>query len=109
MSKTAILGILQGVLSEELAVAVYDHRKTTIKKPLTEYAAKLLAKKFAMCADPDAAASIMIERCWQGFDPSWIRTQPRGAIAAAMEMLNGPESFAGNQLALECIPPRARH
>lgn len=69
-----VVSALMAALDEEHAEAVVAHRRTTIKKPLTEFAAKLLAKKFAACADPNAAAEMMIEKCWQGFEPAWIKS-----------------------------------
>lgn len=68
-----IVTILMTVLDADHAQAVVDHRRITIKKPLTEFAAKLLAKKFALCANPNGAAATMIERCWQGFEPAWLK------------------------------------
>jgi hypothetical protein len=59
------------VLSPEAAHAVLDHRRA-IKKPLTLRAAELLAKQFAKCPDPDAAADFMIARGWQGFEHGWM-------------------------------------
>lgn len=64
-------------LDEEHALAVIEHRAVTIKKKLTPFAAKLLAKRFAEWGDANEAAEMMIERCWQGFDPSWVRNAPR--------------------------------
>ncbi|MBB3313657.1 hypothetical protein FHT78_005451 [Rhizobium sp. BK196] len=59
--------------------AVFEHRQR-IGKPLTAHAAKLLAGKFARCADPNSAADAMIANGWQGFEPEWLdnRTMPRG-------------------------------
>ena len=62
------------VLDAEHADAVLDHRQR-LRKPLTAFAAKLLAAKFARCADPNAAAETMISNGWQGFDPSWVRRE----------------------------------
>jgi len=47
------------VLDEEHATAIVDHRKA-MKKPLTEFAAKLLAKEFAKCPAPNEAAEQML-------------------------------------------------
>lgn len=79
-----IITALMAVLDLEHAEAVADHRRVTMKKPLTEFAAKLLAKKFAACPDPNAAAEMMIEKCWQGFDPAWLapRTAPNASTGA---------------------------
>lgn len=61
---------LEAVLDAEHAKAVVQHRQR-LRKPLTPHAAKLLAAKFAKCTDPNAAADLMIERGWQGFEPDW--------------------------------------
>lgn len=61
---------LEVVLDAERARAVIQHRQR-LRKPLTHHAAKLLAAKLAKAADPNAAADLMIERGWQGFEPDW--------------------------------------
>lgn len=71
------------VLDDERARAVVDHRQK-IRKPLTAHAARLLAAKFAEATDPNAAADLMIERGWQGFDPAWVAT--RGRTEAPRQM-----------------------
>lgn len=73
MSQQSILDALMPTLDEEHALAVIEHRRVTIKKPLTVFAARLLAKRFAAWGDPNEAAEIMIEKCWQGFSPEWVR------------------------------------
>lgn len=70
---------LMSVLDEEHALAVVEHRKVTIKKPLTVFAASLLAKRFAEWGNPNEAAEIMIEKVWQGFDRKWVKD--RGPMA----------------------------
>lgn len=65
-----------GILSDDMASAVVAHRKAK-KAPLTEKAAELLAKRFSETVNPEAAAAMMIERGWQGFDPSWAGELPR--------------------------------
>jgi hypothetical protein len=100
----AILHELLRVLDEDRALAVIDHRKVTIKKPLTVHAAKLLAKRLAEWGDANEAADLMIERCWQGFDASWVRDRRRpqngrrnhiDAAIDAMKETNGPASIFG--------------
>lgn len=61
---------LSAVLDDERAQAVIDHRQR-LKKPLTAHAAKLLAAKFSLWPDANAAADLMIEKGWQSFEPSW--------------------------------------
>lgn len=68
----AVLDALMSVLDEEHAHAVLDHRRAK-RAPLTEYAAKLLAKQLARCADPNEGADEMILRNWSGFKPEWVR------------------------------------
>jgi hypothetical protein len=63
---------LVAILGEELADGVIDHRKR-LRKPLTPFAAKLLAGKFESCPDPPAAAQAMIANGWQGIEPSWMK------------------------------------
>lgn len=70
---------LETVIDADRAGAVLEHRQR-IRKPLTAHAAKLLAGKFAKCADPNAAADAMIANGWQGFEPEWlVNRQSRGS------------------------------
>lgn len=62
---------LSAVLDETRARGVVDHRQR-IGKPLTPYAAYLLAKKLAEWSDPNEAADAMIANGWQGFKPDWM-------------------------------------
>ncbi len=78
------LAELQAVLSSQQAEAVLEHR-LRLRKPLTTYAARLLAAKFARTADPNAAADAMIANGWQGFDPAWLEHR-RGPPAASSHM-----------------------
>lgn len=113
-----IFDALMTVLDEEHANAVYEFRRVTKKAPLTEYAARRLAKKLAEWGDANEAADIMIDRCWQGFEVEWAlkftrpKAQPRGIMGAASEILGdsyGSTGVAGNQLTLERIPAGPRH
>jgi uncharacterized protein YdaU (DUF1376 family) len=65
---------LCAVLDDEHAEAVIDHRQR-LRKPLSARAAKLLAGKFGQCADPNAAADVMIGAGWQGFEPGWLENR----------------------------------
>lgn len=65
---------LEAVLDQERAAAVIEHRRK-IRKPLTSHAAKLLARKFACCPNPNAAADTMIGAGWQGFEPAWLESR----------------------------------
>lgn len=73
---------LEKVLGSKLSKAILDHRQK-LRKPLSRYAAQLLAAKFAKTEDPNAAARMMIERGWQGFEAEWMpnQNQPRGSPA----------------------------
>lgn len=108
-ARHAILDALMAVLDEERAMAVIEHRRVTIRKPLTVYAAKLLAKKLAGWGDANEAADIMIERAWQGFEPSWVKGRPQRAarrnfVDAALDRINnGSESVFVDRRALERI------
>lgn len=103
----AILDALMTVLSEEHAEGVIEHRKRTIKKPFTVFAAKLLAKEFGKCPDANAAAEEMILRGWQGFKAEWMaKVQPvaayrqsaRSANAEMNSMLFAEEPAYGHQI-----------
>lgn len=80
MSQNGVMEALLCCLDHEHAHAIIEHRRFTIRKPLTVYAAKLLAKRFAEWGDGNEAADMMIERSWQGFDASWVRDRPRPAL-----------------------------
>lgn len=84
MSKE-IMDILSPVLGEELAAAIIDHRKRTVKKPLTAYAAKLQVREYEKTGDPVAAAEMQILRGWQAIRAEWylneIEKQKRNAPA----------------------------
>lgn len=83
-----IMDILSPLLGEELADAVIEHRKRTVKKPLTPYAAKLQVKEYIKTGDPIAAAEMQILRGWQAIKADWYfnelqkqERQQRGASA----------------------------
>lgn len=68
---------LETTVDEEHAEELIKHRQR-LRKPMTDFAAKLLAKKLAACPDPNAAAEMMIEKGWQSIEPSWVQnTQHR--------------------------------
>ncbi|RUU79997.1 hypothetical protein [Mesorhizobium sp. M7A.F.Ca.MR.362.00.0.0] len=106
-TRHAILDALLTVLDADHAEAVLDHRKTK-KCALTVFAAKLLAKQFALCPDPNAAAEEMIIRGWTGFKADWMRkaaktTGKRNFADVAMEKFNGPESVFGSRRDVELV------
>ena len=71
MSKQ-ILESLMEVLSEEDALAVIEHRKVTVKSPLTIRAANNLVRQFQLVEDTTAAVDLMIDKCWRGFKAEWF-------------------------------------
>lgn len=70
MSKE-IMDILSPILGDELAAAIIDHRKRTVKKPLTVYAAKLQVQEYIKTGEPIAAAEMQILRGWQAIRADW--------------------------------------
>lgn len=66
------LEALTTVLDEDHARGVIEFRQKTIKKPLSEFAAKLLAKELSKAPDPNAAAEEMVLRNWRGFKVEWL-------------------------------------
>jgi len=113
---TDALTELCAVLDEEHAQAVIEHRKA-IKAKLTPHAARLLAKQFARCRDPNEAADEMILRGWRGFKPEWIRDndirceREEQAPAAFLRLWNvypikDAEDFASALDAFEKTPKR---
>lgn len=78
VKKDDVISILGEVLGDKSARDVIAHRKS-LRKPLTARAAFLLAKRLASAENacgmpPRAAADYMIEKGWQSFDPSWVKT-----------------------------------
>src|SRR5690606_18735220 len=115
---TDALTELRAVLDEEHAQAVIEHRKA-IKAKLTPHAARLLAKQFARCADPNEAADEMILRGWRGFKPEWVRDRdlkPDCEVSAPPEFMQlwtaypikDAEDFEGALDAFERAPKRDR-
>lgn len=80
----SVMSALSTVLDDTHAKAVLEHRRA-MRKPLTVHAATLLAKRFALMPDPNAAADAMIGNGWQGFEPEWLENRksrgnaPRGS------------------------------
>jgi hypothetical protein len=126
---------LQTVLDDEHADEVIKHRQR-LRKPMTDYAAKLLAKKLAACPDPNGAADIMIEKGWQSVEPAWVANlqqslaiatyqqrqpnQPRNIFEASsmllaelMEADNGTEPHANDRRLEQAVrnlpPPQRQH
>lgn len=64
--------ILAACVGEDLADALIEHRKKTVKKPLTAYAAKLLVKEYEKTESPQEAAEMQILHGWQGFRSDWF-------------------------------------
>lgn len=84
-----ILDCLMGLLSEDRAKAVVEHRRK-MKKPLGLHGAKLLLAQLQHAAEPDKAADLMILRGWQGFEPEW-------GANAGLKLVSSPrQSTAGS-------------
>lgn len=64
------IAALQPILDEEHATELVAHR-TRLRKPLTAFAAKLLAKRLALFVDANRAAEVVIERAWLSIEPDW--------------------------------------
>jgi len=113
-TRHAILDALLTVLDEECAMAVLDHRKAK-KCPLTPFAARILAKQFALCPDPRAAVEEMINRGWTGFKADWMRNAPAGnrkpnAVDALQQIFeergwHEPEFVPSNNRTTERLSP----
>ncbi len=95
-STSDVISELLLVLDEEHAIAVVEHRKA-LRKPLTGYAARLLARKFGQCQDPNAGADAMILNGWQGFEPEWLerRSTKRTTSDMALEAARNGRPEAG--------------
>ncbi len=100
------------VLDDERTKAVIEHRQR-IRKPLTAYAAKQLAKQFAACPDPNLAADTMIANGWQGVKPEWLESRqtragppaPNAAFVKRMEEQVARErSYSGPDQAVSAKP-----
>jgi hypothetical protein len=64
--------VLADCVGDDLADALIEHRKKTVKKPLTVYAAKLLVKEYEKTGSPQEAAEMQILHGWQGFRSDWF-------------------------------------
>lgn len=82
--KTTPRDELLAVVDAVHADALIEHRQR-IRKPLTAYAAKGLAKKLAEWHDPNEAADTVLARGWQGFEARWMQDPRRkgGSAPAA--------------------------
>lgn len=67
----SVRDILMTVLSSDDANDVIEHRRVTIKKPLTERAAKMMVREMQKWGNPAEAVELMIKRCWRGFEADW--------------------------------------
>lgn len=107
---------LETTVDEEHAEEIIKHRQR-LRKPMTDFAAKLLARKLSQCPDPNAAAELMIEKGWQSVEPSWVQNSQQRAIgtaqsvgsvfgnlAAQMESNNGVRRLQGDEGIREAFP-----
>lgn len=87
------------VLDCEHADEVIKHRQR-LRKPLTAYAAKLLAKTLAKCHDANAAADMMIENGWQTCKPEWFakrsQSSERGFAGAEDDLRRRIDEYYGS-------------
>lgn len=83
---------LERVLDSEHAIAVIEHRQR-LRKPLTAYAAKQLAKALSKAPDANAAADLMIVKGWQSFDVGWMENQPRPYSTGSPQKGGSPKTF----------------
>lgn len=79
--------VLLTVLSEQDADDVLEHRRVTIKKPLTTRSAQMLVNEFVKFGDPARAVEIMISRCWRGFEAHWVHERPARTGSGMIEAL----------------------
>jgi hypothetical protein len=68
--------VLLTVLSEQDADDVLEHRRITIKKPLTTRGAQIMVKQMLLYGDPAKAVETMIAKCWRGFEAEWMHDRP---------------------------------
>ncbi len=86
VNKKTAKTILSEVVGEETADAFLEMR-TKIKKPMTEYAAQLMAKKLVQMSDPKVAMERSILNSWQDVYPP--NKQTNNAVDAAMQEVFG--------------------
>ena len=75
-SHAEIIGILQGILSPDVAQSFMDHRKAK-RAPLTANAARMIVKALAGSPDPDRVANDSIMNGWTGVFPE--KTNQKGS------------------------------
>lgn len=88
---------LEQVVDTEHADEIIKHRQR-LRKPMTPYAARLLARKLAVCPSPNDAADLMIEKGWQSIELAWITNTSR-SLASIPKPTSTPSSIAANVLA----------
>ncbi|MDC9832594.1 hypothetical protein [Rhizobium binxianense] len=98
-----IMEILSPVLGEELAAAIIEYRKRTLKRPLTAYAARIQAREYLLTGDPAGAAEMQIFRGWQAIKSDWYLKEKareaqsinsstrRTTVDAARDFLSGED------------------
>lgn len=110
--------VLLTALSEQDADDVIEHRRITIRKPLTTRAAKELVKEFIKFGNPALAVETMIKRTWRGFEAEWMRNQPRSAnrldaaqnlIARINDQGRTDSGNSGDYGHVQLLPSAARH
>jgi len=72
--RSSILDELLPYIDQDHAEGFIDHRKA-MKRPLTAFGARLIAKELAKCQNPNEAIAEAILRGWQGFKAEWVSTK----------------------------------
>lgn len=108
--------VLLTVLSEADALDVLEHRRVTIRKPMTTRAAQIMVNEMVRFGNPAQAVEIMIAKAWQGFNADWVRDRPRNSMDAAQNLIarineqdREDSSHQGDYRDVQLLPSAARH
>lgn len=108
--------VLLTALSEQDADDVIEHRRITIRKPLTTRGAQIMVKQMLLYGDPAKAVETMISKCWRGFEAEWMRDRPRDRLSAAQNLIarindQGRTDIgnSGDYGHVQLLPSAARH
>lgn len=110
--------VLLTVLSEADALDVLEHRRVTIRKPMTTRAAQIMVKQMLIYGDPAKAVETMIAKCWRGFEAEWMNGLPRSTnrldaaqnlIARINEQDREDIRHQGDHRDVQLLPSAARH
>lgn len=108
--------VLLTVLSEQDADDVIEHRRITIRKPLTTRAAQIMVREMVRFGNPAQAVEIMIAKAWQGFNADWVRDRPRDRLDAAQNLIarindqgRADSGNSGDYGHVQLLPSAVRH